>query len=128
MKIGKKSKQKKIIDPFIVSDDNGNDMVFHVKPMRVSLRAKVEAYFSDLRAEMFTIQEITHFAKTHVEGWENVFDEDGKELEFTQENSVLAISDIDNEDLAVGLYMHSYNLATGLVDAVKEDTEQAKKS
>lgn len=122
MKLGKK-KDKKILEPCIVEE-----MTFHLKPMSISLAAKLESYFGNVRAEMFTPNELEHFAKTHITGWENVFDDEGKEVEFTQKNAVLAITDEDNESLAATLYLHSYNMKTGLIDAINEDAEQAKKS
>jgi len=127
MKLGKKSKEKKILEPFVFKDEDGKEMVFHIQPLRVNLRAKLESYLGNHRAELFTPQEIEFFAKTHMTGWEGVYDEDGNEVEFNHKNAILALSDIENEDLAVSIYLHSYNLATGLIDSITEDSEQAKK-
>ena len=127
MKIGKKSTEQKILEPFVFKDEEGHEMVFHVQPLRVNLRAKLESYLGNNRAELFTQQELEHYAKTHVTGWEGVYDDEGTEVEFSQKNAVMAITDEQNEDLAVSLYLHSYNLATGLIDTIREDAEQAKK-
>lgn len=122
MKLGKKDTAKKLLEPF-----EYEDMVFNVKPMQLNLVAKLESYFSNARAEMFTPQEIEYFAKTHITGWSNVFDEDGQEVEHTTKNAILALTDEDNEGLAVNLYLHSYNLRTGIIDAIQQDVETAKK-
>lgn len=119
LKIGFKDRSAKKVEV--------DDVTFLIKPMAQEVMTGLALYTQGHRDTMMTLGEKKEFAKSHLVGWEDLYDEDGEEVEYNQELAVDYLTHDDYDDLFMLLYWRSIELANDESEEKTENKEKVKK-
>ena len=102
-------------------------VTFYVKPLSSSqfLRFQINSASGSLDFQTSVIKR--SFANDHVEGWEGLLYDDGKEVEFSKENAIELLCDEDYAELFSVLFDKSYVLRQEMILGAEKDSKDVKK-
>jgi hypothetical protein len=102
-------------------------VTFMVKPMAQETMTGLALYSQGIKDTLLSLGMKKEFVKTHITGWSDLYDEDGDEVEYTQELAVEYLTDDDYDDLLMMLYWKSIESANIDAEEKEKNKDKAKK-
>lgn len=99
-------------------------VTFMVKPMAQGTMTGLALYSQGSTDVLMNVGQKREFVKTHITGWSDLFDEDGKEVLYTDELALQYLIDDDYDDLFMMLYWKSIEIAN--IDAEEKEKNKTK--